>query len=298
MVTTEITRTSTTPIRPMTVRTVIPFFAMAFGLSWGVAALALGFADQLEPIFGPIGLTNPLFFVAVYAPALSGIGLVLRHYGVCGLRSYLRRLTLWRMPLGWAAYLAFGIPVAFYLGAWIKGSPLSFPFTPWYTVLPALLLMLVLGPMEEFGWRGVALPLLQRRFRPIWADLILSTLWAIWHLPAFLLSGTPQSQWSFPVFFIGVVSISFILTPLFNAASGSILIAAVYHFQMNNPIWPDAQPYDSLIFAALAVLTIIINRRAMFSRSAGVTNVLRPGDEEALCQAPATPRSTATVHSR
>lgn len=67
---------------------------------------------------------------------------------------------------------------------------------------------------------------------------------------------------------------------------------------MNNPIWPDAQPYDSLIFAALAVLTIIINRRAMFSRSAGVTNVLRPGDEGALCQAPATPRSTATVHSR
>ena len=283
------------PHTPMTARTVLWFFALAFALSWGVATLALGFADQLEPIFGPIGLTNPLFFIAVYAPAIAGIGLVLKHFGARGLRSYLKRLTLWRMPTGWAFYLVLGIPAAFYLGAWINGSDLSFPFAPWYAVIPALLLMLTLGPMEEFGWRGVALPLLQRRFRPIWADLILSTLWAIWHLPAFLLSGTPHSQWSFPVFFIGVVSISFILTPLFNAASGSILIAAVYHFQMNNPIWPDAQPYDSIIFAVLAVLTIVINRRAMFSRSAGVTNVLIPGDEEALCQAP--PKRDTIDHS-
>ncbi len=268
--------------RPMTVRTAIPFFLVAFGLSWGVAAFALIFADQLEPIFGPIGLTNPLFLIAVYAPAISGIGLVLRHYGVRGLRSYLRRLTLWRMPRGWALYLVLGIPAAFYLGAWIKGSTLSFPFDPWWGVVPALLLMVVLGPMEEFGWRGVALPLLQRKFRPIGADLILSILWATWHLPAFFLSGTPQSEWSFPVFFIGVVSISWILTPLFNAAQGSILVAAMYHFQMNNPIWPDAQPYDSLIFALVAVLAVIVNRRAMFSRSAGVTSVLMPGDEEAL----------------
>lgn len=206
---------------------------------------------------------------------------MLRHYGLRGLRSYLTRLTLWRVPLGWGAYLAVGIPAAFYLGAWLKGSDLSFPFTPWYTVIPALLLMLALGPIEELGWRGVALPLLQRKFRPIVADLILSTLWAVWHLPAFFLSGTPQSEWSFPVFFVGVVSISWILTPLFNAAAGSILVAALYHFQMNNPIWPDAQPYDSLVFAVIAVLAVIVNRRAMLSRSAGVTNVLRKGDEDA-----------------
>ena len=281
--------TTLTPRRPMTARTAIPFFAMAFGLSWGLAAVAILFAEQLEPIFGPLGLTNPLFFAAVYAPAISGIGLVLRHYGVAGLRSYLRRLTLWRMPRGWALYLLLGIPAAFYAGAWLKGSPLAFPFDPWYTDIPALLLMLGLGPMEEFGWRGVALPLLQRKFRPIGADLILSVLWAVWHLPAFFLSGTPQSQWSFPAFFIGVVSISWILTPLFNAASGSILVAAIYHFQMNNPIWPDAQPYDSLIFALIAVLAVIVNRKAMFSRTAGVTSVLMPGDEAVPAPEPTQP---------
>lgn len=272
--------------KPMSVRTLIPYFAMAFGLSWGLAATAMFFSESLEPIFGPIGYTNPLFVIAVYAPGLSGIALVLRHYGIRGFMSYLRRLTLWRVPLGWAFYLLLGIPAAFYLGAWIKGSSLAFPFTPWYTVIPALLTGLAIGPMEEFGWRGVALPLLQRKFRPIVADLILSSLWAIWHVPAFFLSGTPQSEWSFPAFFIGVVSISFILTPLFNASRGSILLAALYHFQVNNPIWPDAQPYDSLVFAVVAVLVVLINRKAMFTRGAGVTSVLMPGaDEDAYASA-------------
>ncbi len=279
----------TTSRKPMSVKTLIPFFSMAFGLSWGLAAFAIFFADKIEPIFGPIGYTNPLFIIAVYAPGLSGIALVLRHYGIKGFGQYLRRLTLWRMPLGWFTYLVLGIPAAFYLGAWIKGSSLAFPFTPWYTVVPALLIGLAIGPMEEFGWRGVALPLLQRKFRPIVANLILSILWAVWHLPAFFLSGTPQSQWSFPAFFVGVVSISFILTPLFNATRGSILIAALYHFQMNNPVWPDAQPYDSLVFAAIAILAVVINRKAMFTRGAGVTSILMPGaDEESRLAAPST----------
>ncbi len=286
---------STRTIRPMTIRTVIPFFAMAFGLSWGLAAVAILFADQLEPLLGPIGLTNPLFFLAVYAPAFSGIGLVIRHYGLRGLMSYLRRLTLWRMPLTWTTYLMLGVPAAFYLGAWIKGSDLSLAYEPWYGVIPALLLMAVLGPIEELGWRGVALPLLQQKFRPIVADLILSTLWAIWHVPAFLLSGTPQSDWSFPAFFIGVVSISFILTPLFNASGGSILIAAFYHFQMNNPIWPDTQPYDSLLFAAIAIATVVVNRKAMFSRGAAVTSVLMAEDRDMETTVRAATASAAPV---
>lgn len=269
--------------RGMSFSTLKWFFAMAFGFSWGLVGLYFAFPAQLEAIFGPIGYTNPLFIVAVYAPGLSGISLVLYHYGFKGFLSYLKRLTVWRMPLPWLLYLVIGIPAAFYGASALKGNfSLSFPFTPWYSVLPALLTGLMVGPMEEFGWRGVALPLLQRRFRPITADLILSTLWAIWHVPAFFMDGTPQSDWSFPAFFIGVVSISFILTPLFNASGGSILAAAFYHFQVNNPIWPDAQPWDSLVFALVAVVIVVLNRKAMFSHDYAVTEVLSASDEERL----------------
>jgi membrane protease YdiL (CAAX protease family) len=120
--------------------------------------------DQIRAVFGAVSYTNPLFILAVYAPAFAAVFLVWRHDGVKDLGSYFRRLTLWRMPLAWWAFLVIGIPVIFYLGAAIKGTLTDpFPFSPWYDLLPALATALFIGPIEEFGWRGVALPLLQRR---------------------------------------------------------------------------------------------------------------------------------------
>ncbi|HYI46470.1 MAG TPA: type II CAAX endopeptidase family protein, partial [Actinomycetota bacterium] len=218
----------------MPVRALRSFFALTFGLSWGMGVLFVIFAEQLETIFGPMGYTNPLFILIVYSPGLAGLYLVWRHYGARGLGSFIRRLTLVRMPLVWWGVLLVGMPAVFYAGAAIKGTISDpFPFSPWYGVLPALAIALFIGPIEELGWRGVALPLLQRRFAPLWSGLILGSVVAVWHLPAFILSGTKQSAWAVGPFLLGVVAISIILTPMFNAARGSILIAALFHFQMN-----------------------------------------------------------------
>jgi len=261
----------------MTVRTLVPFLVLTFGLTWGIAALLILFSDQIVAIFGEITPSNPLFILAVYSPGLASVVLVLRHYGIKGLASFFRRLTLWRMSLAWWLFLILGIPVIFYAGAALKGTVGdTFPFSPWTQVFPALAFALFLGPIEEFGWRGLALPLFQRRFNPFWAGLILGIIWAVWHIPAFLLSGAPQSAWSFPAFFFGVVVLSVILTPMFNDARGSLLIAVLYHFQLNNPIWPDAQPWDTLLFAIAAVIIVWLNRRTMFQRGSGVTNILMP----------------------
>ena len=263
--------------KSMTVKTLVPFLALTFGLTWGIAALLILFTDQIIAIFGEISMTNPLFILAVYAPGIAGVFLVWWHYRFRGLVSFLRRLTLWRMSIVWWLFLILGIPAIMYAGAAVKGTISDpFPFSPWYQVLPALALALFLGPIEEFGWRGLALPLFQRRFNPFWAGLILGVIVAVWHIPAFLLSGTPQSAWSFAPFFAGAVAITVILTPMFNDARGSLLIAVLYHFQMNNPIWPDAQPWDSLLFAIAAVIIVWLNRRTMFQRGSGVTDILMP----------------------
>lgn len=268
--------------RPMTTKALAPFLAITFLLTWGLGAMLMLFYDQIVAIFGEISTANPLYILAVYSPGFAGVFLVLYHYGLKGLGSFFQRLTLWRAPKMWWLFLILGIPVIFYAGAAIKGTISNpFPFSPWYQALPALVLAFLLGPIEEFGWRGVALPLLQRKFAPFWAGLILGLIWAAWHIPAFLMGGTPQSNWDFLPFFAGVVALSVVLTPLFNTSRGSLLIAVIYHFQMMNPIWPDAQPWDSLLIIIAAAIIVWLNRSTMFHRGSAVTEVLMPSETTA-----------------
>jgi membrane protease YdiL (CAAX protease family) len=267
--------------RGIGLRLLIWFFVLTFAVGWGAGIIMVLFNEQVEALFGPITYTNPVFILVVYSPAIAGIALVLRHYGWRGFGSYLRRLTLWRMPVAWWVFLIFGIPAVSYIAAALKG-PITdpFPFSPWYSVFPALAITLVIGPIEEFGWRGVALPLLQRRFAPLWSSLILGAVWGVWHLPSFFLSGTPQSSWSVGPFLVSVLALSVVVSAMFNAARGSILIAALIHFQVNGPVWPDAQPWDSVVWVAVAVVVLLLNRDRMLSREGAVTEILYPGDED------------------
>ncbi|MEJ2487876.1 MAG: CPBP family intramembrane metalloprotease [Anaerolineales bacterium] len=267
----------------MKTKTIIPFLALTFGFTWGIAALLIFFNDQVVAIFGEITSSNPLYILAVYSPGFVGIFLVWRHYGLKGLGSFFRRLTLMRMPLVWWLYLLVGIPAIKYLGAALNGTISTFPFSPWYLVFPALVHAFFLGTIEEFGWRGLAQPLLQRKMAPFWAGLTVGIIVAIWHLPAFLLGGGVEyGSWALVPFFAGVVAIYIILTPMFNSARGSLLIAYLYHFQMMNPIIPDAQPWENLLFVLAAVVIVILNRRTMFKKGTGVTEVLMPEQDSEM----------------
>lgn len=273
---------------PLPAYALITFFALTFGLSWGILVLFIAFTAQAEAIFGKMGYANPLFVLAVYAPAISAVWLVWRNHGRAGLVRFARRLTLWRMAWPWWAVLIVGLPAVSYAGAALKGTlGAPFPFSPWTAVLPALVTTLMIGPIEEFGWRGLALPLMQRRLVPFWAGLWLGVIWAVWHVPAFFLSGTPQSNWSLPGFFVGCVALSLILTPMFDAAGGSLLVAALFHYQVNGPAWPDAQPWDSVIFAVLAALMVVFKRKNYFDKTCAAVEVMIPA--RSLDESPAKP---------
>jgi membrane protease YdiL (CAAX protease family) len=192
---------------------------------------------------------------------------------------------MWRAPAVWYLFLILIVPAPFYIGAAIKGLPLAemFPVSTLGTYLIALFMFAIKGPIEEIGWRGFALPLLQRKMSPLWAGLLIGIIWGFWHLPAFLLSGTPQSAWSFSDFFIGTIALSIIATALYNASRGSILLPALFHLQVINPLWPDAQPYDTFPFVVVAILVVWFNRETMLKKNGGVTAILLPlnykGDE-------------------
>ncbi len=254
----------------------VPFLLVTFSLAWGILALFIVLTDQMTALFGALTGQHPLFYLAVYAPAIAAFIVVLYYGGAGGLRRYLARLLLWRCSRAWYAFLIIGTPLLFYGGSAMKGnlSTEPFPFSSFQALGAAMLFMAIKGPIEEFGWRGLALPLLQRKLAPIWAGLILGVIWGLWHFPAFLLSGTPQSAWSFTPFFVGSVAVSVIVTQLFNASRGSILLSALFHYQLINPLWPDAQPYDTLFFVAAAFLVVWFNRETILNREWGVTEVI------------------------
>ena len=80
--------------------------------------------------------------------------------------------------------------------------------------------------------------------------------------------------WELVPFFAGGVASSIIFTAMFNDTRGSLLFAVLLHFQMNNPIWPDAQPWDNLLLFVLAVVVLWFNRKKMFQGQDAVRNIL------------------------
>lgn len=265
-------------LRPgLTTRSLWVFLLATFALSWGAGVAYVIFSDQVESVFGPMGYTNPLFILIVHTPGFVGLAMVWRHYGLQGLRRFFHRFRLWRMSPGWWALLLLGLPATYFAGAAMVGNdPNPFHTTTVGAVITGLLAMLLIGPIEELGWRGVALPLLQRRFTPLGAGLLLGLVVAVWHTPAFLMSGTKQSAWAFWPFFFGVIAVGVTLTAMFNAARGSLLVAFFFHAQLNNPAWPDGQPWDMWLFVALAVVVVLVNHKALLDRSRATTAILDP----------------------
>lgn len=254
----------------------IPFMLISFGLAWGILGLYVFVPELMGALFGQLSGNHPLFFLAVYAPAIAAFIIVALTGELTGLKRFLGRALLWRCTAAWYAFLIIGVPLIFIAGSAVRGNLLTepFPFRSFHTLLAALALAAIKGPMEEFGWRGLALPLLQRKLAPIWAGLVLGVIWGLWHFPAFLLSGTQQSEWSFTAFFAGCLAISVIATALFNRSSGSILLSAFFHFQLMNPVFPDAQPYDTYLLIIAAAFIVWWNRREMFKQEGAITEVI------------------------
>jgi hypothetical protein len=55
-------------------------------------------------------------------------------------------------------------------------------------------------------------------------------------------------------------------------------IGDVFHDQMNGPAWPEAQPWENSIFALVAIIVVLLNRRTMMRRGHATTDVLMPGN--------------------
>jgi len=254
----------------------IGFLAVTFLITWGLIGVYLIAPDMAAATFGEISGSHPFYFLATWAPSISAFALVLFYAGTSGLRAFVSRVLLWRVSVGWVVFILIVVPLVFVAGSLIEGGPVLTPLPPEgaSALVAVLFMMLMLGPLEEFGWRGVMQPLLQRHMAPIWAGLIVGATWGLWHLPPFFLSSTVYADWNYLPFFIGNVTLAVLVTPIFNSARGSLLWPMLFHWQLINPFWPDAQPWDTIILVGVAVVVVWWNRGTMFTREGAVTEVV------------------------
>jgi len=251
------------------------FFPATFLVTWGIVGSYIVFPEAMAATVGQISGSHPLFFLATWSPAIAGIALVAFYTGAAGLRGFFSRLLMWRCSPAWWLFILIGVPLVFVTGSLLKGGPILAPLPPEGAgaMLATMFMMLFLGPIEEFGWRGVAQPLLQRHVAPLWAGMLIGTLWGLWHLPAFYLAGVVFTDWHFLPFFVGNVTLAILVTPIFNNARGSLLLPMLFHWQLINPFWPDAQPWDTWILVAVAAVVTWWQRDTLFEREAAVTTV-------------------------
>jgi membrane protease YdiL (CAAX protease family) len=208
------------------------YLAITFGITWSLAIVVLGFPGWYAAHFGQLSRSSPLFYIAVWAPNVAALALTATRGGLPALRDLFSRFGRVRVQSWvWLAALTFYplLMLVVQLVGTFLGRPLAGPDV-WLHVAAGLFApaALFLGPLgEELGWRGYLLPRVLERFSPLAAALIVGTIWMIWHVPAFLASGLPQSGMVFPIFALGGMALSVFVTWLFVNARQSILVAGV-----------------------------------------------------------------------
>ena len=135
-------------------RSLAPFLLISFGLAWGILGLYIFIPEPMGAVFGQLTGNHPLFFLAVYAPAIAAFTLVARNGGLSGLRRFFSRALLWRCGAAWYAFLIIGIPLIFIGGSAIRGNLFTEPFP--FASFQALLVGVGPGRHQRPG-RGVRL---------------------------------------------------------------------------------------------------------------------------------------------
>lgn len=273
-------------------RPVVGFFVLAYLGSWiawspwwlsrnGIGLLPTELPLPAIVVVNQLGLFAGPFTAALLMTRLTE--------GRDGARRFWRRLMQWRArPLWWALAVA-AVPLAVGAGYVLKPGT-TFAVEEGGAAMLGMLISTYLvyllgGPIqEEPGWRGFALPRLQRRLHPMMAALVLGVAHCFWHAPLFLTDEwdtARQDPGQYLAYLIVVISVSFVLSWLFNGSRGSVPVVIFGHNGVNWALlavgvltghatasnWPGA-----LGLAGLAVIAIIATRGRL-----GYAGVDEPG---------------------
>lgn len=223
------------------------FFVLAYAITWSAQLLGYLFARRegvalnneantahfLDLFRGDVhpGLTPYLLlFSFAFGPTVASVVVTALVGGRPGLADLWHRVTLVRVAPRWVAIVLL-LPVLLALvslaAAFLINGLRPFGFDlllPLSAFLPLLLYMLICtGLAEEVGWRGYALPELQRRHTAEKASGLLGIGWGLWHIPSVLvgpyLLGQVHLGLVVPILLgltVGIVGWTLVITWIYN----------------------------------------------------------------------------------
>ncbi len=256
------------------------YFVYSYLLFW----ILLGITGYLISIEIPLLLQNVIKNVCAWTPTFVILIMFKKLFPHTTFKEYLKLNFMKKIkPSMFLVTLLLQILIitvtvfAFFI---VNGKSLNtITFISASAILPAFIMALLSGALgEELGWRGYALNMLQKKYIPLTAGLILGVIWGLWHLPLMILSGYVGMELVYYMisFMVAVVSFSVIITFFYNK-SKNILIAMWMHFWFNfllTIVIIDLLPmliYMSLGYLVLAVLIVLLKKDELLKKELQTT---------------------------
>ncbi len=240
------------------------FYILAFGISWlGMISTVLA-SRGIAPFYRPYFLFLSIFYAI--GPALAAAIMSQVAHGKTGVRDLLKGMIRWRVELVWYIIAVLGSAILLIVAQAVTkllGLNATIP-VPQVNLSPYVIfgfgVNFLANTCEEIGWRGFALPHLQKRHNALLATLIVGTLWGLWHLPLVFLVGNPMSEYPF-LWFISILTDAFMYTWIYNSTKGSILLVALFHGSGNivGAFIPGVSPVAyALVNCVVAIILIAV----------------------------------------
>ena len=253
------------------------FFLLTFAYSWVIWIPSVLDGIGIKLPFSVAGYSTVVVIIGAFAPLMAAITLVVREEGGKGMREFFGQALDFHIKPVYLV-LALALPllihlIAHYLALAVGLDvaktlfPTEISVAPIVLAIPYFILMLVLGGgQEEFGWRGYAQEPLQEKIGVIPASLVIGLIWGIWHLPLWFMAGDLHSAYSFLAFVMMTMSISIIYAWLYNSSGKKLIVVIFFHAMSNTaaPLIPflhgiEGKPESAYwIYAAVNVLFGII----------------------------------------
>lgn len=253
----------------------ISYFIIAYAVSWSFEIpLALSY-QRIISVQIPMCLH---YFVAL-GPISAALIMTYLTEGNSGIRNLIARIFKWRVDARYYVFVIF-IPVGMFVfacvlnriftGNWPNLTLLGeVDYLPYLTPLGALAIWFItFGLGEETGWRGYALPHLQKTRSAATSTLILGTLWVGWHLPMFFYRDTyiQMGIMAFPMLALSLLFAAMIFTWLYNSTNGSLWMVIIFHAVFN---WLTSNEAGGQ-FAAIMLSVVVILWAMYIPRRYGV----------------------------